>query len=112
VKKWLCAWIVFTLYLVVNMTVMETAEQPHLVATLLLGFFFYLIFGMRGVYGAMAAVSCIVLLAVLAHPFRSPLYEPQNYGAVLVQLLLDVVTIMGGGGMALWLQRMIPQTRK
>lgn len=104
-KKWLLAWVVFTAYLIANMTIMGTAEQPHLVATLLLGFFFYLIFGLRGVYGAMGAVTTIVLLAMIAHQMRHPHPGWVSYEEALLRLALDLVTIMGGGGLALWLRK-------
>jgi len=107
VKKWLFAWIVFTAYLIINMTVMQTAEQPHLVATLLLGFFFYLIFGIRGTYGAMAAVGTIVLLAMIVHQFKHPHTHLFNYYDALFRLLLDLITIMGGGGVAYWMTRLL-----
>ncbi|MBL0387737.1 hypothetical protein JJB07_13935 [Tumebacillus sp. ITR2] len=106
-KKWLLAWVVFTLYLIANMTVMPTAEQPHLVATLLLGFFFYLIFGMRGVYGSMLAVAGIVVLAIVVHQFRHPHYGFAFYGSQLVRLLLDLITITGGGGVGFWVVRLL-----
>ncbi|KEO84466.1 hypothetical protein [Tumebacillus flagellatus] len=106
-KKWLLAWVVFTLYLIANMTVMPTAEQPHLVATLLLGFFFYLIFGIRGVYFAMLAVAGIVVLAVLVHQFRHPHYGFSFYGEQFIRLLLDLITIMGGGGIGYWVDRLL-----
>lgn len=105
-KKWLLAWVVFTLYLIANMTIMPTAEQPHLIATLLLGFFFYLIFGMRGVYGAMLTVSGIVVLAICVHQFRHPHYGFSFYGEQLFRLLLDLITIFGGGGVGLWVNRL------
>lgn len=106
-KKWLLAWFVFTGYLIINMTVMQTAEQPHLVATLLLGFFFYLIFGIRGTYGAMAAVGTIVLLAMITHQLKHPDTHPFDYFDVMFRLLLDLITIMGGGGIAYWLTRLL-----
>ncbi|HEU4964150.1 MAG TPA: hypothetical protein VFV52_09915 [Bacilli bacterium] len=111
-KKWLLAWLVFTGYLIANMTIMGTAEQPHLVATLLLGFFFSLIFGLRGVYGAMAAVSTIVLLAMIAHQLKHPSHGWDDISQSLFRLLLDLVTIMGGGGFAYWMKRMFrPEKR-
>jgi hypothetical protein len=105
-KKWLLAWLVFTGYVIANMTMMETAEQPHLVATLLLGFFFFLIFGIRGVYGAMSIVATIVVLAVIVHQFKYPGVSLHNYTEVLIRLLLDLITISGGGGIAYWVTRM------
>lgn len=106
-KKWLLAWIVFTGYVIANMTMMETAEQPHLVATLLLGFFFYLIFGLRGVYGAMSIVATIVVLAMIVHQVKFPGVSFQNYSEMLLRLLLDLITISGGGGIAYWLTRLL-----
>jgi hypothetical protein len=106
-KKWLLAWVVFTAYLIVNMTVMKTAEQPHLVATLVLGFFFYLIFGLRGLYGAMLAVSAIVLLAVFVGRTSHPNLTLLGTWALLLRLLLDLVTVMGGGGLAYWCARLV-----
>ena len=109
-KKWMLAWAVFTAYLITNMTVMQTAEQPHLVATFGLGFFFWLIFGLRGLYGASFAVTGIVLLALLMHLFRhypGGGYGLSHYTPVLVRLLLDLVMILGGGGLACCTQRLI-----
>lgn len=105
-KKWLLAWIVFTAYLIANMTVMPTAEQPHLVATLLLGFFYFLIFGIRGVYFAITAVSTIIVLALTAHQFRHPHYDLDYYNSVFLRFMLEIVTIFGGGGIAYWMQRL------
>jgi hypothetical protein len=107
VKKWLLAWVVFTLYLIANMTIMPTAEQPHLIATLLLGFFFFLIFGVRGVYGAMLTVAAIVVLAILVHQIRHPHYESAFYTRQILGLLLDLITIMGGGGVGYWVTRLL-----
>ncbi|ASS75140.1 hypothetical protein CIG75_09205 [Tumebacillus algifaecis] len=106
-KKWVLAWAVFTAYLVTNLTIMQSAEQPHLVATLLLGFFFYLIFGIRGVYGAAVAVILIVLLAVVAHQMRHPNFVMIDTYAILIRLVLDLVTILGGGGLGYWLLRLL-----
>jgi hypothetical protein len=108
-KKWLLAWMVFTAYLITNLTIMQPAEQPHLVATLLLGFFFFLIFGIRGVYGAVAAVGTIVLLAVIAHQVRHPNYAILDYSDVLFRLLLDMVSILGGGGIGYWVQKLFSE---
>ncbi|MGB8956143.1 MAG: hypothetical protein WCC10_12265 [Tumebacillaceae bacterium] len=105
-KKWLLAWIVFTGYLIANMTVMPTAEQPHLVATMLLGFFYFLIFGMRGVYFALTAVSAIVVLALIVHQFHHPHYDFDHYSSVFLRFVLDIVTIFGGGGVAYWMKRL------
>lgn len=107
VKKWLLAWVVFTLYLIANMTIMPTAEQPHLIATMLLGLFFFLIFGLRGVYGAMLTVAGIVVLAIFVHQFRHPHNEFAFYGKQLLRLLLDLITIMGGGGIGFWVLRLL-----
>jgi len=106
-KKWMLAWAVFTAYLITNMSVMQTAEQPHLVATFGLGFFFFLIFGLRGLYGAALAVSAIVLLALLVHIFRHPGFGFGHFTPVLIRLALDLVMIIGGGGLAYWTQRLV-----
>lgn len=108
-KKWVLVWLVFTAYLVTNLTIMQPAEQPHLVATMLLGFFFYLILGLRGVYGAAAAVTTIVVLAVAAHQMKHPGYAVLYYSDVLLRLVLDLVTILGGGGLGYWVQRLLPK---
>lgn len=106
-KKWMFAWAVFTAYLITNLSVSQTAEQPHLIATFGLGFFFFLIFGLRGLYGAAFAVSAIVLLALLVHLFRHPGLGLGHMTPVLIRLALDLVMILGGGGLALWAQRLI-----
>ncbi|TCP59435.1 hypothetical protein EV586_101654 [Tumebacillus sp. BK434] len=106
-KKWVLAWLVFTAYLVTNLSIMQSAEQPHLVATMLLGFFFYLILGLRGVYGAAAAVTVIVMLAVAVHQLKHPGYALLYVSDVLLRLALDLVTILGGGGLGYWVQRML-----
>jgi hypothetical protein len=107
-KKWMLAWLVFTTYLIANMIIMETAEQPHLIATFLFGFFIYLIFGIRGVYGAMATVALIVLLALIAHQIRHPYHGLSRLINVLLRLLFDLITLSGGGGLAHCVIRLWP----
>ncbi|MFD2168754.1 hypothetical protein [Tumebacillus lipolyticus] len=104
-KKWLFAWVIITAYLITNLTIRQPAVQPHLVATMLLGFFFFLIFRFRGVYGVALAVTAIVLLAAILHQIRQPPGVSVVDAALLTRLALDIVTILGGGGLGYWVLR-------